>query len=235
MSITYNIYCDESCHLEHDHMPVMTIGGIWCPLERTAGISQKIRSIKQKHNLSKNLEVKWTKVSPAKLAFYLELVNFFFNEFDLHFRGIIIDKNQLNHTLYNQCHDDWYYKMFFVLLKEIIDPDNSYRIYIDIKDTRSENKRAKLEEILRNSKYDSARGIIERVQQIRSHESQIMQLTDLLIGALRYHNQHLSNSKTKVQIITQIQRLSGKTLLQSTWPKEAKFNILKWHAGGGGD
>jgi len=45
MSTTYNIYCDESCHLEHDHMPVMAIGGIWCPLEQVSDISQKIRSL----------------------------------------------------------------------------------------------------------------------------------------------------------------------------------------------
>lgn len=26
-----NIYCDESCHLEHDKQKVMAIGGIACP------------------------------------------------------------------------------------------------------------------------------------------------------------------------------------------------------------
>jgi len=25
----YNIYCDESCHLEHDRQPIMVIGGMW--------------------------------------------------------------------------------------------------------------------------------------------------------------------------------------------------------------
>jgi len=28
MSLIYNIYCDESCHLEHDRQPVMVLGAI---------------------------------------------------------------------------------------------------------------------------------------------------------------------------------------------------------------
>lgn len=25
----YNIYCDESCHLENDRQPIMVLGGMW--------------------------------------------------------------------------------------------------------------------------------------------------------------------------------------------------------------
>ena len=28
---TFNVYCDESCHLEHDHIPVMAWGAVSCP------------------------------------------------------------------------------------------------------------------------------------------------------------------------------------------------------------
>lgn len=234
MSKVYNVYCDESCHLENDQMPVMAIAAVWCPQEQTREMSQKIRSMKLKHGLSKFFEIKWTKVSGGQLDFYLNLVDYFFGEDDLHFRGVVIpNKSQLTHGLYNQSHDDWYYKMFFVLLKEIIDPNCSYRIYIDIKDTRSEEKRAKLEEVLRNCNYDTTGRVIDRIQQIRSHESQIMQLTDLLMGALRYHNERLSSSKAKLAVIERLQQRSRKSLYQTTWPKEEKFNILKWQAGGG--
>ena len=34
MPRTYNIYCDESCHLEHDHLGVMALGAVWCPAEK---------------------------------------------------------------------------------------------------------------------------------------------------------------------------------------------------------
>ena len=237
MTGTYNIYCDESCHLENDHKPIMAIGAILCPLNNTKEISKQIRDIKIKCGLSKNFEIKWTKVSPAKIDFYLELVDYFFNQPDLHFRTILIEKSRLDHQKFDQTHDDWYYKMVFLLLEQIINPDFQYRIYIDIKDTRSEIKRSKLEKILRNAKCDPSGGIIERVQQIRSHESEIMQLVDLLMGAVRYFHElkitEKSANKTKNEIINHIINRSKKSLFENTWPNEPKFNIFHWKGQGG--
>ena len=34
MNNLYNIYCDESCHLEHDRQKAMVLGGIWCPYDK---------------------------------------------------------------------------------------------------------------------------------------------------------------------------------------------------------
>jgi hypothetical protein len=64
-------------------------------------------------------EVKWTKISSAKLDFYLNLVDYFFDDDDLHFRCVLIDKNLLNHGNFGQTHDDWYYKMLFTMLEPI--------------------------------------------------------------------------------------------------------------------
>ncbi|MGA7876850.1 MAG: DUF3800 domain-containing protein [Desulfoferrobacter sp.] len=84
MSIqTFNVYCDESCHLEHDRIPVMVLGAVWCPLDKTQRIFRSIRDLKIKYGFSKDFEIKWTKVSPAKLAFYLEVIEYFFSEDDV--------------------------------------------------------------------------------------------------------------------------------------------------------
>ena len=56
----------------------------------------------------------------------------------------MIDKNILEHDKFKQCHDDWYYKMYFTLLSKIISPDDNYYIYLDIKDTRSQEKVKKI-------------------------------------------------------------------------------------------
>ena len=227
----FNIYCDESCHLEHDGIPTMVIGAVWCPQAAARELCQGVRAIKIAHGLPTVFESKWTKVSPGKLPFYLDLVDFFFDA-ELHFRGVLIpDKRVLDHIRYNQRHDDWYYKMFFVLLKEIIDPTCAYRIYIDIKDTRSEHKRAGLEGVLRNHQYDFAGQVVERIQQIRSHESELMQLADMLIGAVCYHNRNLITSAAKLDVIARIQERSRKSLSRTTWPKEPKFNLLRWRSG----
>lgn len=95
MSQVYNVYCDESCHLEHDQQQVMVLGAVWCPLEKAREIAARLREIKFRHDLSPDLEVKWTKVSPAKLQFYLAVMDYFFDDDDLHFRALIIpDKSQ---------------------------------------------------------------------------------------------------------------------------------------------
>jgi hypothetical protein len=235
MAEVYNVYCDESCHLEHDGIPTMVIGAVWCPQASARELCQGIRAIKARHGLPTSFESKWTKVSPGKLPFYLDMVDFFFSRPELHFRGVLIpDKRLLDHARFNQEHDTWYYKMFFVLLKEIIDPTCAHRIYFDIKDTRSERKRGKLEEVLRNAQYDFAGQVVEKVQQIRSHESEILQLADLLIGAVCYHNRNLTSSNAKLGIIARIQDRSRKSLHRTTWPKEPKFNLLCWEAKPGG-
>lgn len=42
----YNVYCDETCHLEHDGINVMVLGAIWCPQNKLKEINQRIRQIK---------------------------------------------------------------------------------------------------------------------------------------------------------------------------------------------
>ncbi|NHQ60865.1 DUF3800 domain-containing protein [Chlorobium sp. BLA1] len=35
MSEIFNIYCDESCHLENDRHKAMVLGAVWCPLDES--------------------------------------------------------------------------------------------------------------------------------------------------------------------------------------------------------
>lgn len=227
----YNVYCDESCHLENDRQKTMVLGAIWCPLSYRKEICKDIRAIKQNNGLDKTFEIKWTKISPGKLDFYIELVEYFFNNDNLHFRALIVpDKHKLKHEMFNQTHDTWYYKMYFTLLKAIMEPYNRYRIYIDIKDTQGVVKIKKLHEVLCNQFYDFSREIIERIQLIRSYESDIMQLTDLLIGAISYVNRDIKTSNAKLAVIERIKVLSGYSLTKSTLLRENKFNIFRWDA-----
>ena len=41
---TYNIYCDESCHLEHDSQPIMAQGAVWCRLEDVHALCSQIQT-----------------------------------------------------------------------------------------------------------------------------------------------------------------------------------------------
>jgi hypothetical protein len=231
MSQVYNIYCDESCHLEKDHQQVMVLGAVWCPVERVREISTRLREIKLRHGLPADFEIKWTKVSPAKVQFYLDVIDYFFDDDDLHFRALIVpDKSLLRHAEFGQSHDDFYYKMYFDMLKVLFSPDARYRVYLDIKDTRGAVKIAKLHDVLCNNQYDFSRQIIERVQLVRSHEVEPLQLADLLIGAVSYVNRNLSTSDAKQALVDRMRRRSGYGLTRTTLYREDKVNLFRWHA-----
>jgi Protein of unknown function (DUF3800) len=226
----YNIYCDESCHLEHDGHHAMALGAVWCPKERARDIAVRLRALQNSHQVL-GRELKWTKVSPSKSAFYQSLVDFFFDSPDLHFRAIVIpDKSKLDHVTFNQTHDTFYYKMYFQLLKVLLDPKHQYFIYLDIKDTRSASKVHKLQEVLTNNLHGFGAQCVQRVQTVRSHEVAELQLTDLLLGAVSYANRQLSGSDAKAALVRQIRERSHYSLTRNTPLHEPKFNVLVWEA-----
>jgi hypothetical protein len=226
MSKIFNIYCDESCHLENDHQQVMLSGALWCLQERVAHLSKQIQSMKTKYHA--NGELKWTKVSMARLDFYINIIEWFIAEEGLNFRGLVVmHKERLDHEQFNRgSHDDFYYKMYFSLLSKILSPDQQYNIYLDIKDTRSKFKLRKLGEVLCNDKYDFTSQMIGHLQNIRSHESHLLQVCDFLLGAVSYSQRGLTGNPAKVEIIKRLEKLLGRDLLHSTSLREEKFNLF---------
>ncbi len=229
---TFNLYCDESCHLEHDHIPVMAWGAVICEKCFTQDISRQIRALKIEHGLKSTFEAKWTKVSPAKANFYLGLIDLFLGDDRIRFRGLVVpDKVQLDHLHFAQSHDDWYYKMYFTMLRPVFSAPQHYHVYLDLKDSRGGPKTRRLHKILARSLYDFNRECIERVQQIRSHESEMLQVADLLIGALTYANRGLTGNSAKMAVIARLREKLGIRVLTCTSSFAfTKFNILVWHA-----
>jgi hypothetical protein len=237
-----NIYCDESCHLENDKEKVMALGAVYCPASKKSEIFQMLSELKKKHNLipknKKNpndnrayYELKWNKISLAKINYFKDVVDYFFADDDLNFRVLVVpDKSKLDYEKFNHTHDTFYYKMYFSMLKVTLNPDKAHHIYIDIKDTRSREKVHKLEQVLRNDKYDYAKEIIKKVQQVRSHEVELIQLADLLTGAVSYVNRGLADSRAKNILIEHIRHRSKYSLTKSTLIREQKFNIFLWES-----
>lgn len=228
-----NIYCDESCHLENDNHKSMVIGGISCPISKVRDITSKIKLLKEVHNLPRNREIKWTKVSPAKEKFYNELVELFAKEGCLRFRAIkVADKTQLNHEKFNQTHNDWYYKIYYDMLKHILQPHKDYNIYIDIKDTIGCQKICNLKDILQHKTRNDAVSI-QKIQQIRSYESEILQLADVLIGAVGYKDRinELGNqrpSSVKLSLCKKIEKVLSVDFDKKSRFSDEKFNLLIW-------
>jgi hypothetical protein len=229
--VNYSVYCDESCHLENDHIPVMVLGAVWCPTESLPYIKERLSEIKEAAGHQRFREIKWTKLSPGGLKLYRSLIDYFLDDADLHFRAVVIpDKGRLNHDRFGQSHDDWYYKMYFTLLNHILQPDDAYRIYLDVKDTRSAKKVKRLEEVLRNANYDFRGEVVRSVENVHSDQVSLLQLADLLIGAVGYANRGLQTSEAKAYIVGRLRQRTGYSLVKSTLPREEKFNVFVWKA-----
>lgn len=215
---TFNFYCDESCHLEHDNFPYMLISYVSCAYNQLKIHSKNIRSLKEKYFFKG--EMKWSALSKSQYPFYNEIIEYFFAT-DLQFRAIVIDKSQIRNQDFNQSHNDFYDKMYYQLLIKKISSDNNYNIYLDIKDTRSYEKAKRLKAFL-NMNYVSVRNL----QIIRSYESELMQLTDVLMGAIGYYLRGENKVIAKNKIIEKIQSHCPFPITQSTPRNSKKFNLF---------
>lgn len=225
----YNIYCDESCHLLQDGKAYMVIGCTWCPKYKTKEIHNRIRAIKQRNGHWPNEEAKWVKIAKKNKQCYKDLIDYFFDDDDIGFRAIVINKSELNHSFYNQIHDDWYYKMLFLLVQHILEDGNTYNIYLDYKDTQGSMKAQKLHDVLCHSKYDFKKSMIRKVDCVQSSDVGMIQLCDILLGALEYNQHGLTSSQNKIEMVNQIKKRSSKALCYTTLSSEKKFNLFFWH------
>lgn len=217
MNKTYNIYCDESTHIENDGEPFMLLSYVSTPYHLLKMHNKNIREMKMEHFYRG--EMKWSKISKSQYPFYNQVIDYFFSNDTLSFRAIIIDKSQLNHEAFSQNHDTFYDKMYYQLLNKKIYPDATYNIYLDIKDSYSYIKAKNLKKYLERD-YQNIRNL----QIIRSHESELMQLTDVLMGAINYKLRDLNKVTAKNNIISKIEKLCGKPLSEKTSVTEKKFN-----------
>lgn len=212
---TYNMYCDESTHLENDGMPFMLISYVATPYNQLKQHKRAIHDLKQKYNFKG--EIKWTNVSNSNHLFYSELVDYFFST-DLYFRAIIVEKEQIDNMRENFTYNDFYFKMYYQLLHHKLSMEDNYNIYLDIKDTRSHKKVKKLRQIL---SYNVS---VRNLQAIRSYESGLMQLADLIMGAVNYKLRKLDKVIAKNKLIEKIEKACNGDLDKSTSLSEAKFN-----------
>lgn len=224
----YNVYCDESCHLASNDSKYMLIGAVYCPKFKVKRVNEYIEHLKENYNISNKIELKWNKVDKKTEKLYLDIINYFFNNDDLKFRVIVIDKTKLDHEKYNQTENDFYHKAYYEMLKYIIIPGNSYNIYPDIKDTNSYYYHQVMLDYLRIKMQDTNKRTIKKVQPIRSYEAPILQINDILIGALSYHYRNLSENGVKLNIISEIKKLYQNDLNETSYCSNTKFNIFIW-------
>lgn len=227
MGQVFKIFCDESCHLPHDGSDIMVLGALYCPSGEVDRLNRAIKALRETHQY--HTEIKWTKLLARQWPFYQALLELLLQEDCLRFKATVVqNKACLDHNRYNDgSHSNFYYKMAYYALRDFLAPGNGYRVYLDYMDTLGAEKCRKLGEVLRNGMKGTAE--ID-VYTIRSFESQLIQLCDLLIGAVAYANRTdiPRESVIKNQVIQYLEQELHRRLDMGTPPWEEKFNLFKF-------
>lgn len=200
-----HLYCDESRHLPHDREPFMLLGLVSCPADKVRAYHLELRALSREHGLTDDYEMKWTHVRPGKLPFYQAVLAWFLAKEDVAFRALLLpDKAQVFERLPDDSQDMAYYRLYSQLLRAAMEPEASYRAFLDQKDTRGGEKVRELENLMRHHTDDSDGNTVLGLQQIQSHETRLLQLADVLLGAVGAAHRAAPLSTAKQSLVTQL-------------------------------
>lgn len=227
MSGQYSIYCDESGHFDHESQNCMVLGCLIVEQNFVSAANSRIKQIKEKWGVQRFTEIKWTKVSPSKINMYLEILEYFLDSSFMQFRCVLIpDKSVLSHEVYNQTSNDFYYKMFYTALNHMIEADSQYKVFFDYKDKIGMERIQVLKSCLVSKKHISPNNFI--CDQVQSYESQLIQLADLLIGAVGYKSRGIYTSDAKKELVDVLENRLRIDISHTTLMSFIKFSVLRW-------
>lgn len=230
----FEVYCDEAFPdlftSEKPKAQYLMIGSLWLPSELREEVKAKVKTLREKHNAWG--EIKWTKVSPSRMGFYIDLIEMFVGYGDkMRFRCIAVDQSQVNLNLHDGDHELGFYKFYYQVLHHWILDFNTYRIFCDLKSNREPQRFGELRKVLDNANLSAD---VECVQALPSKEVVLIQLTDFLLGAASSRiNRTLREGSTKEAVVLELEQRLGRKMLGPTYRSERKFNIFKIDLRGG--
>jgi len=142
----YNIYCDESCHLENDHQKIMAFGaGLVSNTERQR-IVTALHALKEKQPCQWRIEMDES-FAVSGMIFILSLYGSSFRNLTCIFAVLLfsIKVGWIIRQFNEGSHDTFYYKMYFSLLNKSLAPIRNITFISTSKDTRSRIKLRKLQ------------------------------------------------------------------------------------------
>src|SRR5690554_732661 len=224
----FEVYCDEanpdvltSANPRARHL---MIGSLWLPEELRNEIKSRVGALRERHQAWG--EIKWSKVSPNRRDFYVELIDLFFAYGDnLRFRCIAVDRTQLNLALHGNDGELGFYKFYYQLLHHWILDFNEYRIFCDLKTNRD---RKRLRDLQRCLHYSNLSATIADIQSLPSPEVALLQLCDVLLGAASSRiNQTLGAGTAKEAVVRRLEERLNRRQIGPTSRTEEKFNVFK--------
>lgn len=229
--MAHDIFADESSQNNHKYM---VLGAIITPTDNTSGLVAHLRKIRGSR--LPGGEMKWTKVSKSKYDVYKAVIDGFFDLNDknkIHYTCLIANTHKFKHHKYNYGDKEiGFSKLVYQLLLSFA---RSYKtplyVYLDKRTTKQSLDELQL---ILNRGAAKSLGLesepFRRVVFRDSKRTQLLQLTDVITGAIafRRNGSHKAKNASKVKIDLSahiLERGKIKDLSKSSPRSRTRFNI----------
>ncbi|MCK4342438.1 MAG: DUF3800 domain-containing protein [Phycisphaerae bacterium] len=229
----FEVFCDESCQELFQTGPdqqrqFVLLGSLWIEASQRPRFKQQIADLREQHKVGG--EAKWTRISSSRQDFYTALVQLFFAEKQMRFRCIALKADEMQAVPFHGGDVElMFYKFYYQLLHHWILDCNRYSFFLDTKTNRIPGRLRKLHEVLSNANRLSE---IVNMQALPSREVDLLQLTDVLLGAVGYALHRHAGSQAKAAVVQEIETALGHPI-RPTPKSEEKFNVFRFRPGGG--
>lgn len=239
----WHVYCDESRQTQDRFM---VFGGIVIPVANVEPLNQAMSLWREAHKM--HAELKWKKVSNQKFAEYKALVDLFFSlagSGSLAFKSVVFDTSQIDYKQYHKGDRELgFYKFFYQFLLHNFGPyatSDEDRMLVFFDERHTKYKLSTLYTVLNRGirkKYGRKADVVRSLQVLRSHDCEIMQVADVLMGAVGYQNNdchlRLGAKRAKIELAEYIaQKANLLSLKQNTPYRMRHFGIWLFQFGAG--
>lgn len=179
-------------------------------------------------------ELKWTKITNQKYAEYQAFVDAFFigaKHGMWSFHCMVLDTRRIDYGTYHQGDKDLgFYKFFYQLLLHPFGRRvgrDDQRVVVHFDERQSNYSLADFRVILNRGlakQYGITSEVIREVKAIRSHDSDVLQTADILMGAVGFHWNRVDlvpgTRQAKIDLANYIASQVGMATLRQRTPKK---------------
>lgn len=227
MGRLFHIYCDESC-TEPSHQ-YMVFGGIMIPREKAEELSISVKKWRTRANMT--AELKWKKVTSNKYQHYREYVDGVLNRVkkqEMAFRSVVLRHSDMDCRRFHGGNQELqFYKFMFQFLYNsfvrFLYEGDKVVIFVDERTTDyslDDLKRVLNRRACRHKGWTD--GPFRSVQPVVSHDSELMQMNDVLMGAVAHQNNRGEDvpgrRQSKVDLAQHIAKAAGLSNLRVQTP-----------------